>query len=373
MVQTVVFNYVIVCIGLIGVCCNSLWIAVYLTAYSIHVRTPRYPYVLDILFATQAGTDWIMSLFMALFNWWMISIDSQPQEQNPHHQLYFKMMTFSIWFTYNGSFSILVIIAMTSYEFLCSSHSKKKVSITKIAVIPTLIVLILSFGVGILNATVGNIVVGPSHIAAQISFYDRNVINILLTGLMMTVSTGFMSGLVYYYSKIIKMTKDSNLKNVSRDRDDSNKQTCVTIFSHVTGLRLHRLAMTGVVVTLLFAVAAVPYFINAFVELSTGQSSGAWADFLVFLPGLSYSAILNGFSICNCLRTYQDILKSIVCRCGRMATHVQSETTMQTKSIARVDVQASRIRRPENTQTEVHLKSICDDINDESMTSSPSA
>ena len=323
-------HWIMVVVGVIGTVCNILWITVYIIAYYIHYKLPFYPWQIDVLLVIQSIFDFLPCIILAAFNFWMISNSSNLNNSTLSQaqiDIIFGINTGISYIGFDASFGILAVIARIINNFLFSSPSSsssqninKKINQLSTIIIPTAIVLIISFALGFVAIFSNQNRLYTSRVYAMTKFenYDNIYVQFLfiVTTLYQTISVIVA---VYYYTKLVKYgNKCSNMQQLNAHvHVQQNTTSCIRIFRKITKKQsLHRLTVSGIMMTSVLFVATLPVFIaTAWAFVIHTYDLPILPDFLITLCLYSYSAFLNGFVVCNCSATYQTILKNIIhCR-----------------------------------------------------------
>lgn len=315
--ELVVYNWIAAHVGFVGIVCNILWITVYSKAYKIHKELPFYPSKIDLLLVIQALSDLWFSIIIALFNTWLITINSNlnnAQLSDTWIRIIFGMSGGSAYFSYSTSFGILAVIARLSKTFLMSSkvnNSNINHEMNQLAVRPAAVVVLASLAIGIVGIFSKHVELKTAHTIAltQYNRYESfDVIFLLIAACCVQLSSTGIT--IYYYRQIVKYTYKMNqdMKSISQEQTTS----FVLAFRRFTGLnKLNRLAVCGISMTAVLLVATTPGMIaTMYTAFSDGEPP--FVDFICTILPFSYTAFLNGFVVCNCSLTYQKILKDIL-------------------------------------------------------------
>lgn len=77
-------------------------------------------------------------------------------------------------------------------------------------------------------------------------------------------------------------------------------------------LRSNRLSRIAIAIVSTFLLSAAVSMMVQYIDVGT-QEVTPLKDFIIFLPVFLYSSFCNGFAICYSSRTYQSMLKNIIC------------------------------------------------------------
>lgn len=321
------FNYVALIICIVGIFANVLWISVYLTAYRIHVKMPRYPAIMDLIVAMQSVTDWIMCIVAAIFNLWMIVHNSNPDDQTIEYKFMINLKSSTMWITYIGSLAMLVVIARVSHNVLVS---KVCASTSELVIKPTVFLLFISFALGFASLWFPN-EPGPSHIYACNDTSDQSFRGIFSSLVIICDLVANGVAIVYYYYNIIKYTI-TNTRVISAVANSESREQATTeikpktnltlliLFEKCTGLNLNRIAVFGIIMTLAYLISFSVVMVKVSFEIICGKRINLWVDFFAVIMMYVYSSLVNGLTVCNASATYQQILKSyLMCNCEACA------------------------------------------------------
>lgn len=322
MLLTVAFNYFGCIVASCGIVINMIWCFIEIKGFHYHRKIPRFPLALDILTITLTIKDLYVSIFFAIFNGWMISVNSTPNIHVNMTKVMFVWSTCSILIANLAAMLDLLLTAKVSIKFLKSDESY---SMKKFVVFPMIIILFISCTVGITAVIIGDSELLPSHSYA-FAVLNQSDTGSYINAAMLTVSiTGMVSAVFYYQYKVIKISinnckqSSSNQISVKQINISKNKKCTkkilpiVSLVRKISGLEMNRLAVTANVLTLTYIVAYGPIFIYIMIQIFDAHPD-AWTHFLCCLPCYIYNSGFNGFIICNCSPTYFQILTStLIC------------------------------------------------------------
>lgn len=298
--QSLLFNYIAASIGIIGSVCNILWIAVYFKAYQIHIASVRFPKSIDISVSIQAMSDWILSIVLAIFNI-MFIIDSEFTQKT---NIILMVMSFVVDISFFFSFCMIPVVGRICYHFLkyvttVLPHQQMDLDqinqINKLAIKPTIFCFILCVIMTIfLYVETNQVFLTPSTTYAYFELTNiATVVRNQSAGFLISAST------FYYYYKIIKLSQaNASAQDVT---------TCLCC-----KLKLTKLSKVVLVIPVTFITTILFASLTFIIDGAIQDKPSPLSDFVRMFPLFLYSAIANGFFICNSSKTYKSILKNFM-------------------------------------------------------------
>ena len=352
-----IFNYLCVCIGIVGTLCNIVWISIYLQAYKIHTNSVNYPQAIEILLTIQAISDGIMSATLTIFN--ILFIADSKYTYNARFWLY--LVSLSLNASYTVSACMIAVVGRLCYCFLQyttsptstnatkrihihphDSHSPDKTQTThdtnsiytninkinSLAVVPTIATMIFAAIGAAFILLYGEIEIKPSKAYAYAEFDSgQGIIVSVWTSITVVI---YSVPIFYYYFSIIKLSQRIKSFNIEHKTCSKFKWSCCSF-------KLNRLSRIAIAIVSTFLSSSVISQIIHYIGFGTNKVTPL-KDFLTILPIFLYSSFCNGLAICYSSRIYQLILKNMIfCRRTNSTLSVNTSTKPPNESFQQED------------------------------------